>query len=54
MPKKNIVEDTHDKYQSKRGTADKKSFAENFVNKLRLDGGDRKGQSLKAIRKQLP
>ena len=53
MPKKNIVKDTHDKYKSKRGTADQKSFAENFANRLRLDGGDRKGNSLSDIRKQL-
>ena len=53
MPKKNIVKDTHDKYKSKRGTVDKKSFAENFANKLRLDGGNRQGQSLSDIRKQL-
>ena len=53
MPKKNIVKDTHDKYQSQRGKADKKSFAANFANQLRLDGGDRKGNSLSDIRKQL-
>ena len=58
MPKKNMVEEAHGKYKSRRGQKDDKSFFENFgahiANKLGLDGGDGKGRSLTDIRKQLP
>ena len=50
---KGVVKRTRDAYQSRRGQKDDKSFAENFANHLRLDGGNRKGQSLSDIRNQL-
>ena len=57
MPKKNMVEEAHGKYKSRRGQKDDKSFFGNFtsnvVNKMRLDGGDTKGNSLSDIRRQL-
>jgi len=37
----------------KKNKKAKKSFLKIFANKLRLDGGDRKGNSLSDIRKQL-
>ena len=37
----------------KKNKQAKKSFLKIFANKLRLDGGDRKGKTLSDIRKQL-
>ena len=54
---KGVVKRTADAYQSRRGQKDDKSFFSNFtsgvVNKMRLDGGDKKGNSLSDIRRQL-
>ena len=42
-----------DHYHDKKKKKKKSSFLKIFANKLRLDGGDRKGNSLSDIRKQL-